>query len=116
MKEQIIDWMCNSTNKGISSKAMAAAFLDRETEDRYGFGNHPSDPSDFNRCLLLLKTAPEAKNHMDKVAALSDVWKSLVDNWDKLEKCFIDEVGLDWEKGRNIRAHKTYEMMESFGC
>ena len=116
MKEQIIDWMCSSTNKGISSKAMAAAFLDREPEDRYGFCNHPSDPSDFNRCLLLLKSAPEARKHIGKIAALSDTWKKLVDNWEELEKCFIDEVGLNWEKGQNLHASKTYEMMKNLGC
>ena len=115
MKDEIIEWLCNGKNKGISSEAMAAAFLDKTPEDRFGFGNHPSDPSDFNRCLLLLKIAPEAKNHMDKIAALSDTWKKLVDNWDDLEKCFLDEVGLDWEKGAGLRATKTYEMMKSLG-
>ncbi len=116
MKEQIIDWMCNSTNKGISSKAMAAAFLDRNPEDSGWFGNHPVDPSDFNKCLLLLETVPEARKHMDKVAALSKTWKTLVENWDRLEKCFLDEVGLNWEKGRDLSASKTFEIMKSLGA
>ena len=116
MKEQIIDWMCSSTNKGTSSKAMAAAFLDREPEDRFGFGTHPADPADFNRCLLLLETAPEARKHMDKVAALSDKWKKIVENWDELENCFLDEVGLNWSKGRDLSATKTYKMMKNLGC
>ncbi len=117
MKDKIVDWMINSPNKGISSKAMATAFLDKEPDSAWAaFGNHPSDPSDFNRCLLLLQTVPEAREEMHKVAALSKVWKTLIENWDKLESCFIEEVGLDWEKDSNLNATKTYEMMKSFGC
>ncbi len=116
MKEQIIDWMCNSTNKGISSEAMAAAFLGRKPNENFGFDNHPSDPADFNRCLLLLEASPEARKHMDKIAALSKTWKKLVDNWDDVEKCFIDEVGLNWSKGRDLSASKTFETMKSLGC
>ena len=115
MKEDILDWFITSQNKGISSEAMAAVLLDREPDRKWG-SNHPCDPADFNRCLLLLQCAPEARNHMDKVAALSDVWAKLVEKWSEVEQCFLDEVGLNWSKGRSLKARKTYDMMEELGC
>ena len=114
MKDDILDWCLTSDNKGVSSEAMAAAFLDKKQSRKYRC--HPSDPADFNRCLLLLRYAPEARDHMDKIAALSDVWKTLVDQWGELERCFLTEVGLNWSKGRELSATKTYAMMKSLGC
>lgn len=115
VKDKILDWLISSDDKGVSSEAMAAALLDKEPIRKW-FTNHPGDPSDFNRCLKLLRHAPEAREHLDKVAALSDVWAKIVENWDKLEQCFLDEVGIDWEKGRTLSATKTYEMMKELGC
>ena len=60
--------------------------------------------------------APEAKNYMGEVAAISEVWADLVENWDSLEKCFLDEVGLNWSKGGHLRAKKTLKMMNDLGC
>lgn len=112
MKDDIWEWLITSDDKGVSSEAMAAAFLGKKPR----WPGHPLDPSDFNRCLKLLRHAPEAREHMDKVAALSDVWANLVDQWEELERCFLDEVGLNWSKGRNLKASKTYEMMKAIGC
>lgn len=55
------------------------------------FGNHPSDPDDLKRCIRLLELIPEARNHMDKVSAISDVWARLVENWDELESLYQEE-------------------------
>lgn len=115
MKDDILDWFITSDNKGVSSKAMAAAILDKKPRDD-GYTSHPSDPSDFNRCLLLLRHAPESREHMDKIAALSDVWGNLVNAWEELERCFLTEVGLNWSRGRHLKARKTYDMMKSLGC
>jgi hypothetical protein len=112
MKDAILAWYVNGET-GISSKAMAAVFSGIEPVNRW-FGNHPSDPSDFNRCLKLLNAVPEARNHMDKVAKLSDVWAKLVDRWDEVKKCFLDEVGYDWCKAKE--APKTYALMKEIGC
>jgi len=98
---------------GISSKAMACAVVGIPTashKDR----NHPYDPADFNRCLKFLNAVPEARQHFDKVAALSKTWAALISRWDEVEKCFIDEVGLDWCNGK--KASKTYKLMKEIGC
>jgi hypothetical protein len=109
MNKKILQWYATGET-GVSSKAMAAAVSGCELDP--GWSDHPSDPADFNRCLKFLIAVPEANLHMSKVAALSDIWAKLVDRWDELEQCFIDEVGFDWEKGRELHASKTYQMMK----
>ena len=57
MEKKILNWF--ATGKvGVSSKAMACAAAGLE-QDKTWFNNHPSDPDDLNRCLLLLEQVPE---------------------------------------------------------
>jgi len=92
---------------------MACAFAGLPQERSWG-RNHPADPDDFCRCLLLLEAVPEAREHLEKVAKISRVWENIVDNFEKLETMFLDEVGLNWCKATS--APKTYEFMKSLGC
>jgi hypothetical protein len=110
--EKIMNWFATG-RVGISSKAMACAVAGLRIVPRT-FGNHPADPDDFNRCLLLLEAVPEIREQMDKVAALSKTWSRLVDRWDEVEQCFLMEVGLDWANGRS--APETYKLMKEIGC
>ena len=105
MKDEVLKWF-GSGQVGSSSKAMALAVTDAPSGN-----DHPWDPDDFNRCLLFLEAVPEARNHMDKVAALSPTWARLVARWDEIEASFIAEVGRDWCKAK--RAPKTYALMKS---
>jgi hypothetical protein len=109
MKYKILNWFATGS-VGASSKAMALAAVGVSIDNAC----HPLDPDDLNRCLLLLEAVPEIRNHMDKVAAISDTWAKLVDRWDEVERCFLDEVGLNWAKGD--RAPRTYDLMEDIGC
>lgn len=106
---QITEWFISSNNQGISSRAMGFALLDREQQ--WSGGNHPLDPLDFNRCLLLLLQAPGARAHMHKVAEISDVWRRLVDHWYQIERLFVEEVGINWCKGS--RAPATYQLIRA---
>jgi hypothetical protein len=108
MREKILIWFATG-GVGASSKAMACAVLGLQND-----GYVPADPSDLNRCLLLLDSVPEIRNHMDKVAAISDTWERLVAKWDEVEQCFLEEVGLNWINGGH--ATKTYELMKKIGC
>ena len=114
MNAKILAWYANGET-GISSKAMAAVFSGQIPDKNWArFGNHPSDPSDFLRCLKFLDAVPEAKEQLQKLKTLSPVWAKLVDNWDALEKVFIEEVGKNWCNGGS--AKKTYDFMKSLGC
>lgn len=104
MKNKIIHWLA-SGETGASSKTMAFTAMGIPCRQP-----HPHDPSDFNRCLLLIKTVPEIRNYFDKIALLSKSWKAIIDRWNEVERCFIDEVGLNWCKGD--RASKTYALMQ----
>ena len=105
MKDKILNWL-GTGRVGSSSKAMALAVADVESNET----SHPYDPDDLNRCLLFLETVPEARQHFDKVAALSGKWEKLINRWDEVEKCFLDEVGLNPRNGSS--APKTYNLME----
>lgn len=109
MREKLISWLIYG-ERGISSEAMCAVFLGKHPNMRWAsFGNHPRDPNDFKRCSDLLKAVPEARNHMHRVARLSDAWKNLVDNWDELEELLEEEL----PKGK---APKLYKRMQELGC
>lgn len=99
---------------GQSSRAMAivAADLDgSDTEDDYfDYTAHPYDPSDFNRCLQLIKEAPEVKDSFHRIAELSPQWNALIQHWDEIEAMFIEEVGENWHD-RQKPATKTYNFM-----
>jgi len=103
VKTKILEWFAMG-RIGASSKAMACKLAGFE-----GDNSHPVDPDDFNRCLLFLKTVPEAREHMDKISSLSESWRVLVKHWDEIESLFLREVGLNWSKGRS--APITYELM-----
>ena len=107
MKDEILKWFITGRT-GASSKAMASAAIGLQYCKSHPY---PHDPSDFNRCLLLLDSVPEIRQHMEKIAAISDTWAKLVNRWDEIEKCFLDEVGLDWTKGES--APRTYNLMRS---
>jgi len=112
MKDKILNWFATG-QVGISSKSMACAVIGLPQDPIWGAG-HPLDPDDLNRCLLLLEQIPEIRNCFSEIAKLSDTWSALIARWDEVEKCFIDEVGLNWCHGH--KASKTYNLMKEMGC
>lgn len=105
LQKKVLKWSFESDDVGMSSKAMAAA-----STGHAGGKSHPWDPSDLNRCIKLLHEVPEVRENLEKVAQLSKSWKKLIERWDELEKCFIDEVGYDWKHEKS--ATKTYKLMK----
>lgn len=105
-----VQWLANG-EVGLSSKQLAMWIAFDQRTDR-GFGiDYPKDPDDFDRCLKFLERVPEARPHLYRMAELSPIWKALVERWDDIEKCQLDEIGLDWCKARS--APKTYALMQS---
>lgn len=109
MKDKILEWFATG-ERGISSEAMACAVADIKPNDLHArFGNHPSDPDDFERCVKFLAAVPEARLHMGKVAKLSTVWARMVEHWEELEALFTEEYPTN-------SAPKLYERMKQLGC
>ncbi|HBO7075364.1 TPA: hypothetical protein L6A17_10840 [Pseudomonas aeruginosa] len=74
-----------------------------------GYYDHPHDPDDLNRCLLLLDLIPEWKPRMREMAQHSPEWAALASSWEKLANLFLSEAGLDWQ--RSSEAPETYAAM-----
>lgn len=107
---KVMNWQYCSGNTGLSSECMAARLCGIPTKSQAS----PSDPADFNRCLNLLIAAPELRKELHKMSKVSKQWKSLIDNFDAVEKSFIDEVGVDWQE-RGKSASNTYKLMKDIG-
>ena len=108
-KDAIMRWLLTG-NVVLSSKCIASTMLGIPVA---GFDAWtPSDPSDFCRCLKLLRCAPEIRGHMDAMRSVSKAWNRLVDDWEQIEACFMGEVP-EWLEGKALEksAHCTYELM-----
>lgn len=101
---QVLDWLANG-RVGLSSKTMAMIALGLPAKRI----DHPHDPDDLNRCLLLLEAAPGVRDIFPKIAQSSKVWAALIANWNEIELTFLHEVGLNWCKAQS--APKTYALM-----
>jgi hypothetical protein len=112
-KTKVLMWLAGE-DTGISSKVIAFHMVNIPlTEREFYWPNTPSDPSDFGRCLRLIEKIPEFRPRLWELATISEKWEILVNHWDAIEKSFIDEVGLHWEKSKD--APKTYALMTSLG-
>lgn len=106
----VIQWLANGES-GMSSKAMALYLGFGVIGDDAG-RSHPLDPSDFNRCVKLLRKAPGLVKKLPDLAKLSPQWKRLAAAWSKLEASLESEVGPDWSANRSAAAPLTYAMMK----
>jgi hypothetical protein len=106
--KKILHWLAGP-NTGLSSEAMAYCRLGIPRRGHWNGKEHPSDPADFNRCLLLVKDCPEVKESFVDIAALSESWNAIIAHWYELQDLFVSEVGWNWSKGH--QATETYERM-----
>ncbi len=104
----VLEWLANGQT-GMSSEAMAftAVGVERESYPTWP----PSDPADFNRCMLMLERLPFVRDHFGAIASLSPEWRGVIKNWDDIERSFLAEVGRNWSRGK--RAQRTYSVIKS---
>lgn len=106
--KQIVRWIFTGET-GLSSKCIAATMLGHKSM----YGDHPSDPADFRRCLKLINIAPGIRDRLDEMRNISRYWNALIERWDEIEKCFMDEVP-EWLSGddRYSGAPNTFTIMQ----
>ncbi|OGB61449.1 MAG: hypothetical protein A2Y94_13805 [Caldithrix sp. RBG_13_44_9] len=104
------DWLLNG-ERGISSEAIFSHLTGINILGGRWFSDHPSDPSDFRRCQLLLEAVPEFKIRFPEMATRSKVWEFLVQKWDEILISLEEELP-SWRLGGGS-AHKTYELMKN---
>lgn len=103
-----MQWLANGQT-GQSSKAMMINLLCNQRIK--GASDHPWDPSDFRRCLLLLKTVPEFKEKISLMADVSETWARIVNHWDEIEQVLLSECFSSSDYRFN-NAPKTYALMK----
>lgn len=100
-------WLANG-RRGISSNTIFTVLTGIDAL-RGWEKDHPYDPADLDRCLLLLEAVPELKPEMHRMAQVSKHWAALIKRWDELVECHVTEVGIGWTKAKS--APKTYALM-----
>lgn len=108
---RVLEWFM-SCDTGISSKTIAAVMCGADPNEFY-WNSPPADPSDLGRCLRLLERFPEWKERIPEMAKASEHWARVVPHWDEVSASMVEEVGIDWVKGK--KAPKTYALMKQRG-
>ena len=101
------DWLV-SDDTGLSSKAIASVILTGRcaTGRKY---HHPLDPSDFGRCLRLMRELPYGTGGtVGVLAGHSKEWKAVIENWEELEKLYDEELP-------SGKGSKLYARMKELG-
>ena len=105
---QLVEWFC-SGNTGVSSITIVATILGLNVK----YSSIPHDPSDFCRCLKLLKAVPELKAYLHLMSDASVEWQELIKHWDEIEESLMSEVP-DCLDGGNGLASKTFKLMQKY--
>ena len=75
-------------------------------------GDHPSDPDDLRRCLLLLEAVPAFKSRFYEMQDSSKEWNALTVHIEELTRLLTEEVP-NWKDSRaRGSAPKTYARMK----
>ena len=105
---QAMHWLVNCRT-GLSSKCMLATIVNGEPIiGGMDATFHPHDPSDLQRCISLLNSAPELRDHLYVMKKVSKEWKVLIEHWTELEASYELETG----GNKFQKASKTYALMQ----
>lgn len=107
-KDKLLDWLVNG-EVGRSSKRIASvASCGKAVQNQW---DHPHDPDDLRRCLMLVEQIPEVREDFPTLAQCSPEWKAIVDHWDELVALLKAEGGPKWSTDM-FTAAKTYARMK----
>lgn len=103
IQQKVAKWLADDIDVGWSSECIAFKLAFDITQPRKSY---PNDVSDFRRCFTLLEKVPELREHFQKMAEVSPVWKNLAEHWDELETFYKEEQGQG-------KCPKTYKLLKS---
>lgn len=93
LKIEIFNEWLELGERGISSNAIVTRLTGIHVGGgRSPFGTWPSDPSDFRRCELLLRSVPIARDFLHLMSDEGMQWEALVRTWDELVELGESEV------------------------
>lgn len=109
--QSVLDWM-EKGERGVSSEAIVAHLWKVPVRKWLG-GDHPHDPDDLRRCLLLLSASPETAARIQEMSTRSAVWNRLTERWSELTTMFFEEAGENGLGRVGWEAPKTYRAMHA---
>lgn len=113
LSPEAVEWLV-SGRQGLSSAALfigTTGVRPPMLHDRDRIDQHPRDPDDLNRCILLHDTAPEVAANLAAMRSVSPAWDRIVSHWRDLRASFIDEAGPNWSKTKH--APLTTRLMDA---
>lgn len=94
-----------SDDTGESSKFLADVLRSNKelTADRIRV---PYDPSDFGRCVRMLRVCSELKKDLPKIKGYGPIWREIFYNWEYMEDLYDKAVGtaqqINWESSGEL--------------
>jgi len=94
--QEMVVWLAQG-NRGLSSEAifthLSGLRIRTKPFDQDIKSDHPSDSSDFRRCVEFLNACPTLRPHLHYMATVSPVWAALVRGWDTFEAWLYHNEG-----------------------
>ncbi|WP_196160895.1 hypothetical protein [Reinekea sp. G2M2-21] len=89
----LVNWLA-SDDTGSSSLYLASVLFPSAFKVKLPCFAYPYDPSDFSRCIKLLRAEPSLRtNYWDKILNdNSPIWRELAQRWDELESGLLAEA------------------------
>lgn len=103
LERKCLEWMLRG-DTGISSQSMVAVACRIPYKTSFGMAA-PHDPSDFGRCLRLVRQIPEIRNHFDRIGKRIPAFDGILKNWDELAALYDEEAP-------TRRAPKLYDRIQ----
>jgi len=98
------EWVERSQDTGTSSRTICQVLGGVGIDD--GRTGIPYDPSDFGRCIRLVRAFPGWRERLPEVAARVPKWAPFVREWDRMATLFDEEFPTG-------KAPKLYEFMQT---
>lgn len=91
--ENVRRWLSGG-ERGISSETMVECMCGLPPGMLTGRSGqcHPFDPSDFGRCVKLLRSAPELRPLLPKMAEAGPIWAAMVECWERWEQMYDEAM------------------------
>ncbi|MEC6832977.1 hypothetical protein VXS06_14515 [Photobacterium toruni] len=108
LKEKLLTYFVYTEKVGHAERAIAAIAMDKPISEN---AHYERELTALNRFIVLLQSVPELRQFIPKMGSISDDWQAVADNWDIIEKMFIEEAGIGFSK--KISASLTYNYIKT---
>lgn len=108
LSDEALEWLATGEQGRSSLALFHAVFWLKAPSDLSSTDNHPHDPDDLNRILLLMEAVPGVREARGVMRSASPGWRAIIDHFDELEALFKEETSGQ----EQWHAPKTYDRMK----